>query len=242
MSKIVGILGGMGPMSTVDLMRMITEKTPVKEEREHLRILVDSRPQIPDRPAALLGTGPSPVPMLQESACLLEQWGAELLAVPCNTAHGFLEEVQEAVSIEVLDMIGLVGDALARAFPSGASVGLLATTAAGKTRVFHDRLPDVHLLLPSDRDQEELVTQAIREVKLGVDLASPRSKLWRAADTWTDPRPAAVIAGCTEVELALTGGGEASLPVLRPMDLLAEEIVRRAWWGEPAAGAARAGA
>ncbi len=167
MTKIVGILGGMGPMSTVDLMKMITERTPVEEEREHLRLLVDSRPQIPDRPAALLGTGPSPVPMLQESARLLEKWGAELLAIPCNTAHGFLEEVREAVSIEVLDMIGLVGKELARAFPRGTPVGLLATTAAGKARVFHDRLPDVELLLPSDRVQEDMVTAAILEVKLG---------------------------------------------------------------------------
>ena len=73
MSKVVGILGGMGPMSTVDLMRMVTERTPVRSEREHLRVLVDSRPQIPDRPAALLGTGESPVPMMQESARMLEE-------------------------------------------------------------------------------------------------------------------------------------------------------------------------
>ena len=94
MSKVVGILGGMGPMSTVDLMRKVTEKTPVRGERDHLRILVDSRPQIPDRPAALLGTGESPVPMMQESARMLEKWGAELLAIPCNSAHGFLKDVQ----------------------------------------------------------------------------------------------------------------------------------------------------
>src|SRR5210317_260934 len=107
MSKVVGILGGMGPMSTVDLMRKVTVMTPVQRERDHLRILVDSRPQIPDRPAALLGSGESPVPMMQESARMLEKWGAELIAIPCNTAHGFWKEIQAAVEIEVLDMIGL---------------------------------------------------------------------------------------------------------------------------------------
>jgi len=107
-------------MSTVDLMRMVTERTPVQSEREHLRILVDSRPQIPDRPAALLGTGESPVPMMRESARMLEKWGAELLAIPCNSAHGFLREVQDAVGVEVLDMIGLVGRELARTLPEGA--------------------------------------------------------------------------------------------------------------------------
>ena len=90
MAKVVGILGGMGPMSTADLMRKVTEKTPVKHEREHLRMLVDS--PTPDSGSAggpPGGTGPSPVPMLQESARLLEAWGAELMAIPCNTAHGF---------------------------------------------------------------------------------------------------------------------------------------------------------
>ena len=68
MAKTVGILGGMGPMSTADLLRKVTEKTPVQNEREHLRMLVDSRPQIPDRPAALFGTGPSPALFIQAGA------------------------------------------------------------------------------------------------------------------------------------------------------------------------------
>ena len=123
-------------MSTADLMRKVTERTPVQHEREHLRMLVDSRPQIPDRPAALFGTGPSPVPMLQESARLLEMWGADLIAIPCNTAHGFLADVQEAVRIEVLDMIGIVGRELGKAFPQGSPIGLLSTTAAQELRIF----------------------------------------------------------------------------------------------------------
>ena len=148
MSRVVGILGGMGPMSTADLMRKVTEKTPVAHEREHLRMLVDSRPQIPDRPAGLMGTGPSPVPMLQESAKLLEAWGADLIAIPCNTAHGFLAEVQKAVTVQVLDMIGIVGREIGRRFPEGAPVGLLSTTAAQKLRIFHDRIPGFRIVTP----------------------------------------------------------------------------------------------
>ncbi len=223
MSKVVGILGGMGPMSTVDLMRMITEKTPAERERDHLRILVDSRPQIPDRPAGLFGTGPSPAPMMQESARLLEEWGADLIAIPCNTAHGFLDDVQEAVQIPVLDMIGLVGRELARTFPEGTPVGLLATTAAGKARVFHDRLPAFDLVTPEPGAQEELVAGAILQVKLEHTGEEPRRKLLAAVETM-DPEPRALIAGCTEVELAFHGA-DTELPVVRPMELLAREIV-----------------
>lgn len=227
MAKIVGILGGMGPMSTADLMRMVTEKTPVMHEREHLRMLIDSRPQIPDRPAALLGTGPSPVPMLQESARMLEAWGADLIAIPCNTAHGFLSDVQAAVGIEVLDMIGIVGREISRMFPDGAPIGLLSTTAAQKLRIFHDRMPQFNLVVPEASVQEELVAGAILQVKLEDAVEEPRRKLLEAIES-LEPAPLAVIAGCTEVELAFQGAG-GPVPIFRPMDLLAEEIVTRAW-------------
>jgi aspartate racemase len=227
MTKVVGILGGMGPMSTADLMRKVTEKTPVKHEREHLRMLVDSRPQIPDRPAGLMGTGPSPVPMLQESARLLEAWGAELIAIPCNTAHGFHSDVQAAVKIEVLDMIGIVGREIGKAFPEGSPIGLLSTTAAQKLRIFHDRIPGFQLVTPEASIQEELVAGAILKVKLEDSFEEPRRMLLRVVES-LNPSPVAVIAGCTEVELAFQDHA-GSIPVFRPMDLLAEEIVTRAW-------------
>jgi aspartate racemase len=227
MPKLVGILGGMGPMSTVDLMRKVTEKTPVQKEQEHIRMLVDSRPQIPDRTAAILGKGPSPAPMLQESARLLEQWGAEVLAIPCNSAHAFLLEIRAAVGIEVLDMIGLVDRELGRSFPTGTTVALLATTGTRQARIYHDRIRNFQLVTPPDPAQEELVMGAIYQVKLEDGVEEPRRKLVEALAA-LDPAPAAVIAGCTEVELALEGAG-ISLPVLLPMDLLAEEIVERAW-------------
>jgi aspartate racemase len=226
-AKIVGILGGMGPMSTADLLRKVTEKTPVKHEREHLRMLIDSRPQIPDRPAALMGTGPSPVPMLQESARMLERWGAELIAIPCNTAHGFLADVQAAVGIEVLDMIGIVGREISKHFPEGAPVGLLSTTAAQRLRIFHDRMPRLDLVVPEASVQEELVAGAILQVKLEDTFQEPRRKLLEAIDS-LKPAPVAVIAGCTEVELAFQGA-DGPVPIFRPLDLLAEEIVTRAW-------------
>lgn len=227
MAKVVGILGGMGPMSTADLMRKVTEKTPVKSEKEHLRMLVDSRPQIPDRPAGLLGTGPSPAPMLQESARLLEAWGADLIAIPCNTAHGFHSEVQAAVEIEVLDMIGIVGREIGKDFQKGSPIGLLSTTAAQQLRIFHDRIPGFHLVTPDAAAQEELVAGAILQVKLEDSFDEPREKLLQAVGS-LDPSPVAVIAGCTEVELAFQDHA-GPLPVFRPMDLLAEEIVNQAW-------------
>jgi aspartate racemase len=227
MAKIVGILGGMGPMSTVDLMRKVTEKTPVQNEQEHLRLLVDSRPQIPDRTAAIFGEGPSPAPILQESARLLEGWGAELIAIPCNSAHAFLADIREAVGVEVLDMPGLVGREIASRFPGGTPVGLLGTSGSYRAGLYHDRLPNHQVVIPGDEIQKDLVMGAIYQVKVEDAVEEPRRKLLEAASTLA-PAPAALIAGCTEVELAFEGA-EGPVPIFRPMDLLAEEIVARAW-------------
>jgi aspartate racemase len=227
MSKVVGILGGMGPMSTVDLMRKVTEKTPVRIEQEHLRLLVDSRPQIPDRTAAVFGEGPSPAPILRESARLLEGWGADLIAIPCNSAHAFLDQVRDAVGIEVLDMPGIVGREIAARFPAGAPIGLLGTSGSYRAGLYHKRLPDHRVVTPAVDVQDELVMGAIYQVKVEDKVQEPRAKLLEAAST-LEPSPVALIAGCTEVELAFEGA-EGPVPIFMPMDLLAEEIVRVAW-------------
>jgi aspartate racemase len=227
MPKIVGILGGMGPMSTVDLMRKVTEKTPVQKEQEHLRLLVDSRPQVPDRTAAIFGEGPSPAPILRESARLLEGWGAEIIAIPCNSAHAFLDDVREAVGIEVLDMPGVVGREIAKQFPAGSPIGLLGTSGSYRAGLYHQRLPNHQVVTPADEVQEELVMGGIYQVKVEDKVEEPREKLLKAAAT-LDPAPVALIAGCTEVELAFEGA-EGPVPIFMPMDLLAEEIVARAW-------------
>ena len=86
MPKTVGILGGMGPKSTVELMAKIIDFTPAQKDQDHIRILVDNRPQIPDRTNCILGNGPSPLSMMQESVQMLEKWGAEMVAIACNTA------------------------------------------------------------------------------------------------------------------------------------------------------------
>ena len=158
---------------------------------------------------------------------MLEVWGAELIAIPCNTAHGFLADVQAAVRVEVLDMIGIVGREIGRAFPDQTPIGLLSTTAAQQLRIFHDRMPQFNLVVPKPSVQEELVAGAILQVKLENTAEEPRKKLMEAVAS-LDPQPMALIAGCTEVELAFQGA-EGPIPIFRPMDLLAEEIVNRAW-------------
>jgi len=90
--KVVGILGGMGPEATVDLFMKIIKATPAKKDQDHLRIMIDNNPKIPDRTLAILGRGKSPLKQLQETLHNLERAGAEVIAIPCNTAHYYYNE------------------------------------------------------------------------------------------------------------------------------------------------------
>ncbi len=86
----LGIIGGMGPSATVDLMDKIIKNTPAKKDQGHIKMIVDHNPQIPDRTAHLLQNGEDPTIPLLTCARNLEQWGADFIAIPCNTAHSLL--------------------------------------------------------------------------------------------------------------------------------------------------------
>ena len=84
--KTIGILGGMGPEATLDCFAKIIKNTPAKKDQEHLRVIIDSNPKIPDRPAAIIGKGESPVPALIHGCRCLQLAGADFIIFPCVTA------------------------------------------------------------------------------------------------------------------------------------------------------------
>ena len=112
--KAIGVIGGMGPLATVDIFRKIVLHTRAQTDQEHLRVLIDNNTAIPDRTEALLHGGGDPAPEMVKSARLLERMGAGLLVIPCNTAHNFYGAVQGAVDIPVLHMLRLTARDLGR--------------------------------------------------------------------------------------------------------------------------------
>jgi len=141
---IVGVLGGMGPESTAELLVRITRCTPAAVEQDHLRVICDSNPRIPNRTDALLSDETGPViEALAQTALNLEQAGAGIIGIPCNTAHAFLADVRAAVGVPVLDMIGEAAIRAVEIFGEETTVGLLATDGTLRTRLYHDALEGV---------------------------------------------------------------------------------------------------
>ncbi len=140
MAKVIGILGGMGPEATLDCFGKIIKNTPAKTDREHIRVVIDSNPGIPDRIAAILGDGESPVPALIEGCRGLEKAGADFIIIPCVTVHFFLSQIQAESPLPILSIIDAVAEGIIREFPETNTVGLLGTIATVESGLFQKRL------------------------------------------------------------------------------------------------------
>jgi len=223
--RVIGILGGMGPLATAELFRRIVEKTPAKRDQEHPRIIIYNNPKIPDRTAFILGKGEDPRPELIDSARKLESWGADFIIMPCNTAHFFTETIQRAINIPLVSMVEETAEAVRRM--GLRKVGLLATDGTIKGLVYHRALLShgVEIAVPGRKDQE-LVMKAIYEgVKAGnVELGR---KLLLDVARRLERRVDGIIAGCTEVSVALKPE-DLKVPLIDPMDVIAERAVRLA--------------
>jgi len=224
--KIIGILGGMGPEATVELFQRIVKLTPAKQDQDHYRIIIDNNPKIPDRTAAIQDCGPDPLPSLIGSACVLERAGASFIAIPCNTAHHWLEGIRKSVSIPIIDMVGETALTVSQYEPSIRSIGVLATEGTLEVGLYQKVLAglSIEALTPDSVDQN-VVTEAIYKVKTG-DYSS-KEKLISVIDHLLDRDVHGLILGCTELPL-LVSEGELSCPIFDPISVLARVAVELA--------------
>ncbi len=197
--KVIGILGGMGPLATADLFQKITLHTAASCDQEHPRVCIDSNTNIADRTAALLHGGADPVPEMVKSAKRLESIGADFLIMPCNTAHNYYEQVCAAVGIPVLHMIALTRDALKARGVKRA--GLLATDGTVQTGIYQRTFAGsgVELLVPEDADDQAAVMDVIYNgVKAG-DLTHDVTAFRAACEHLLARGAEVLILGCTEL-------------------------------------------
>ena len=158
MKKTIGILGGMGPLATADLLIKITMATRADSDREHIRVYIDSDAAIPDRTAAILEGGEDPVPEMTSALRNLERCGADCIVMACNTAHYFLPRLQELTETPILNMLEITAKSCARLYP-GKRAAVLATTGTLRTGLYDRALQKegVSFLLPDEKQQAFLM-------------------------------------------------------------------------------------
>lgn len=170
--KIIGILGGMGPLATADLFKKIIELTEAAKDQDHVRVLIDSNTNIPDRTAAILHGGADPVPALTESARLLEKAGAGFLIMPCNTAHYFYNDVCASVNIPV---ISIIEETAKEVKDSGYdTVLILATDGTIQSKVYENVFDayGITSVYPDTETQKGVMDIIYKGVKAGITSLS----------------------------------------------------------------------
>ncbi len=201
--KTLGIIGGMGPMATVDLFRKIVSETKASSDSEHIHILIDNRPDIPDRTQAILAGKDTPVSYIVESAHRLEAAGADVLLIPCNTSHCFFDQIAEKVALPIIHMIRETARSLQ--LRGIDCVGLLATEGVVRVGVYSRVLAEFGIrVLTPDAAGQALVTHMIyNEVKAGL---VPRPDALESLFLQMEAAGAQVfVLGCTELPLAFDG-------------------------------------
>ncbi|HEV2364315.1 MAG TPA: amino acid racemase [Caulobacteraceae bacterium] len=231
MSKVVGVIGGMGPAATVEFMARVQTATPAKRDQDHLRLIVDCNPVVLDRNAAIAGAGPSPGPILAAMARGLELAGAEFLVMPCNAAHAFAGDIAAATDIPFVD---LIETACAAALARGASrVGVLAADGCLQAGLYQRGLAErgAKTVVGSAQEQAEFMT-LLYEIKAGARGGSPKERMRALAQGLVGAGADLILAGCTEIGLVLAPE-DVEVPLIDTLDVLAQRTVAVAL--EPAA-------
>lgn len=224
----LGVLGGMGPLATVDFLRKLVEETPASTDQDHVPTVVYSAPYTPDRTASILGKGPSPLPAMLTGTRLLAQWGASCIAIPCNTAHYWYRELAESSAIPILHIADAACDHAARKVPPGGCIGILATAGTLVSGVYQGRIEarGFQCLNPEQTDLDRLIMPAIYQIKAG-HIAAATPLLEEAKSRLLARGARQVIMACTEIPLGL-GIGEPDEYLVDATQALARTCV--GWW------------
>lgn len=222
-SLTVGVLGGMGPEATVDFMARVIAATPASCDQEHIRMLVDHNPGIPDRHAAIAGTGTDIGPELAAMAQGLEAGGADFLVMVCNTAHAYTDCIRAAVSIPFVSIVDVVMAAVAE-HPAPA-VGVMAAAGCLQAGLYQQALTAMgrEPLLWTAAEQERFMALLWR-IKAGERGPELRSGLQALAASLEFGGAELLLAGCTEIPLVLEQG-DTGVKLLSSTDLLVRHTV-----------------
>lgn len=220
-TKIVGVLGGMGPAATLDFFARVLALTPAKTDQDHIRLIIDSNAQVPNRNAAIAGTGPSPGPVLAEMARGLKRAGAELLVMPCNAAHAFLDEVRQATDLPVISIIDVTVAETLRRRANVKRIGLLAAEGCINAGLYQRAFAahGVDVVLP-DADLRTRFMGALSRIKQGDLGDAVKADMRTVANALISNGAEAIVAGCTEVPLVLSDG-DVAVPLISSTDCLA---------------------
>ncbi len=218
----LGVLGGMGPAATADFLLRLARLTPADRDQDHVPTLVYSDPQTPDRSDAILDQGPSPLPAMVRGVDFLNRAGCALIAIPCNSAHYWYDELAHRSAAPILHIADAAAEQVRTRLSLG-TVGVMGTDGTIRSGIYHARLraQGIAVLDSVAHDDRGAVMHGIRALKGGREDVARRCLL-SAAEGLVDRGADALILACTDISAALSGvNSVGGAPVVDASDCLA---------------------
>lgn len=226
---LVGILGGMGPAATADFYRKLIERTPATRDQDHLRVVLWADPTVPGRAGGILGGGADPYPRLLTGARNLQSMGANIVAMPCNSAHAYLDRLSQDTGLHFVNMVRETARTVADLPPTDSAdrVGVLGARALIHSGLYQEQLAHHGIeSVVAGADEQAALDLAIRYVKGGHFSAASRTAT-AVADAFIGRGISRILLACTELPIALSGVLAAGDPhYVDPTDVLARAVVR----------------
>ncbi len=198
--KTLGVIGGLGPMATAYFMQLVIEMTEAATDQEHIPMIIYNCPQIPDRTRFLLGESTdNPGPQIMECGQKIARAGAELLAVPCITAHALFPEIEKALDAPVLHIIKETAQYLKK--EGIKKIGLEATDGTIRSGIFQKELEaeGIEVILPSSEKQEMVMHIIYNNVKAGRRVDMERFE--QIEQELHENGAEIIVLGCTELSM-----------------------------------------
>jgi aspartate racemase len=224
--NILGVLGGMGPLASAQYMMRLTLLTPASCDQEHIPTVLWSDPRVPDRTQSKIGGGEDPLPWLLRGIDRLKQAGCGAIAIPCNTAHGWYDEMLAHAELPILHIVDATAADLNRLGLTTCTIGILGTQGTLNMQLYQKRLGKSYVV-PTPEEMNCLVTPAIALVKANKPQEAyiPIAKCITALSA----RGAkAVVLGCTEIPIGVQAGPYTTLgvPLVDTIDALARAAIK----------------
>jgi aspartate racemase len=238
----IGIVGGLGPLAGIDLFRKITELTPANSDQEHLPVILFSFPgRIKDRTEYLEGLiKENPGTAIGEICIELSKAGATVAGIPCNTAHSpeIFNRISERLkskecALRIVHMIDETIEFIRRTLPEKCCIGVLSTTGTYKQKIYFNKLNKAGYIpiVPNEHIQSELVHNSVYHPDYGIKTQAGNisekasSQLYHVMDMMKDQGAKAVILGCTEIPLAVSGDDYKGMVLIDPTKILAGALI-----------------
>src|SRR5271165_1932985 len=195
--RVLGVLGGMGPLASAQFMLRLTLLTPASTDQEHIPAVLWSDPRVPDR--GQVGPGAAdPLPWLLRGIEGLKRAGCGAIVVPCNTAHSWYHQMARNAEVPMPHIVDAAAEDLARIGIRPGRIGLMATATTLRMRLYQQRLAGLgwECIEPTEQQMTRLVTPAIKRVKAN-QVADAYGPLAEVVNDLAARGAAAVVLGCT---------------------------------------------